>query len=243
MNTLSAESRARNAEFERQGGSPGVVLMGPRLEMMSPGEERELLNREDVIQKGLKTFDQVVECLREIREKKLYRAKFATFKEYCKLRWRWSDRRVRQLTDGAEPLESIRSQAPDIRMPENEAQVRPLTRLPKQDQGPAWREAVESAGAAKVTARHVEAVVQARTRKPSGPSSLPSVKSASSQQQQLSNLERRLEGIKAGAIEIHGSPEIQKDRTLSYCARAVLRALDELDLAIARRRAKLCGRS
>lgn len=238
--------KAAAEDFERRGGVPGTVLAGPRLEMMSPGEERELLVKEELIQKGLKTFDQVAECLREIREKRLYRAKFATFKEYCEVRWGWSDRRVRQLTDGAETLESVRSQVSGVRLPENEGQVRPLTRLPKEEQGPTWERVVREAEGKKITAKRVEEAVREVSSvrsQVSGGKKANGNDLGPSAQQRLSNLEKRLAGIKSDATEIHNSPEIQKDRTLSYCARAVLRALDELDIAIARRRAKLCGRT
>jgi len=51
-------------------------------------EEQEALQQyEAVIEKGLQTFYEVGQALAFIREKKLYRAEYKTFEDYCRERW------------------------------------------------------------------------------------------------------------------------------------------------------------
>ena len=45
---------------------------------------------------------QVGLALTEIRDKKLFRAEFETFKEYCEQTWKWSDKRAYQLIAAAD---------------------------------------------------------------------------------------------------------------------------------------------
>ena len=58
-------------------------------EILVESERSELLQHEQVIEKGLKTFVDVGNALLAIRDKRLYRQGFGTFEDYCKDRWGW----------------------------------------------------------------------------------------------------------------------------------------------------------
>jgi hypothetical protein len=50
-------------------------------------EQNEFERCEIVIKQGLETFIEVGTALMTIRNKRLYRAEFETFEEYCRDRW------------------------------------------------------------------------------------------------------------------------------------------------------------
>jgi hypothetical protein len=116
---------------------------------------------EAIIRRGLGTFVEVGFALARIRDSKLYRAEFGTFEDYCSARWDMSARRARQLWDAAEVIGQLRSQKFSA-LPMNESQTRPLTELPREEQVPAWEEAVGTAPGGRITASHVANVVQRR---------------------------------------------------------------------------------
>jgi hypothetical protein len=116
---------------------------------------------EETIERGQRTFLEVGEALREIRDSRLYREQHATFEDYCRERWGFTDRRGRQLMDAA----AIGTVVPVS----SERQARELGKL-KDDQARenAWRDAVDGAereGRA-VTAADVRAAVKARLGRP-----------------------------------------------------------------------------
>lgn len=84
----------------------------------------------------------------QIRDNRLYREIYGTFEEYCKEKWNISRPRAYQLIKGAEVQENL-STIVDIK---NEAQTRPLTKLPPDEQREVYQKAVETAPEGKVTA-------------------------------------------------------------------------------------------
>ncbi len=66
-----------------------------------------LTNLEEVIERGLHTFVEVGEALREIRDRRLYRQTHSTFKAYCDERWGFSDSRGRQLIAAAKTVTDV----------------------------------------------------------------------------------------------------------------------------------------
>jgi hypothetical protein len=60
-------------------------------------QQAMLASLEEKIEQGLQTFVEVGLALMEIRDRKLYRGEYSSFKEYCKERWNFSDSRGRQL--------------------------------------------------------------------------------------------------------------------------------------------------
>ena len=120
---------------------------------LSVTESAKLENLELVIDGGLKSFIEVGRALMEIREGKLYRVTHMTFEDYCQERWGMSDSYAAKQIDAAATVNEIeRTDNCRVSIPANEAQVRPLTKLPIEDRASAWKEAVASAPNGKPTA-------------------------------------------------------------------------------------------
>ena len=119
---------------------------------------------ERTIERGLATFVEVGEALLAIRDKRLYRESHATFEDYCRERWGFTDRRARQLMEASE----IGTVVPVG----NEAQARELA--PLRDDPEALAEAWEEASSdGQPTAEKVREAVRARKPKPETESSVP----------------------------------------------------------------------
>jgi protein gp37/N6-adenosine-specific RNA methylase IME4 len=135
----------------------------PNVGLRAALDEREAgLLREcmAVITAGLETFFDVGNALRVIRDGRLYRATHPTFADFCAEHWDLSRPRAYQLIDAAAVVAAV-STTVDI-APANEAQARPLTRLPAEQQPAAWRLAVDGlAPGEAMTARRVEDAVRA----------------------------------------------------------------------------------
>lgn len=131
-------------------------------EAITLAESGDLVRLEIVIKRGLETFFEVGEALAEIRNRRLYRIEHTTFEDYCKTKWRMSDRRARQLIGASEVVTDISKSGTMV--PKSERQVRPLTALPKEQRAEAWKGAVEASATGTPTAKEVEAVVE--TMKP-----------------------------------------------------------------------------
>jgi len=131
-------------------------------------EQDELAHHEAIIQRGIDTFVEVGNALAAIREARLYRAQFATFEAYCRERWDIGRSRAYQMISAAAVVTNV-STIVDTPAPTNEAQARPLTSLPPEQQAPAWRDAVAAAPNGRPTAADVKAVVEARRPPPPAP--------------------------------------------------------------------------
>lgn len=139
-------------------GSPASHVKQPLTTPLTESESSALVQHEDVIEGGLAVFVEVGKALLAIRDERLYRADYETFEVYCFERWDIKKSQAYRLMDAAAVVENV-SPIGDI-VPRNEAQARPLSRLPQDDQQGAWAEAVETAPNGKITAKHVEAVVE-----------------------------------------------------------------------------------
>lgn len=116
--------------------------------------ERSLSELEGVIERGLGTFVEVGQALFVIRDARLYREMHATFEDYCRDRWGFTDRRARQLMQAAE----IGTMVPIS----NERHARELARLPKPEAvREVWQEVQEEHGE-QVTASDVREAVDRR---------------------------------------------------------------------------------
>ena len=131
---------------------------------ITDAETSRLVECEAVIERGLKTFVDVGNALLEIRDSRLYRAEFDTFEDYCRERWNMSRPRAYQFIEAAGLISNL-STIVDI-LPQTESQARPLTSLPAETQVIAWQRAVETAPEGKITAAHVQAVVDEIQQKP-----------------------------------------------------------------------------
>lgn len=102
-------------------------------------EAKDLKKLEHRIQAGIQVFHTVGRALAEISERKLYRAKYATFQDYCRERWGFGRAHAYRLIGAAQVIENV-SPAGDIGgVPEST--IRPLTKLGPADQRAAWEAA------------------------------------------------------------------------------------------------------
>lgn len=79
----------------------------------------------------MQTFVAVGHALLAIRDHRLYRADYATFEDYCRVRWRISKTHANRLIDSAEVAENLTPLG--VMLPTNEAQARPLAQLPPEE--------------------------------------------------------------------------------------------------------------
>jgi hypothetical protein len=117
-------------------------------------EHDNLVELENVIQKNLTAFYEVGFALMQIRDNRLYREIYGTFEEYCKEKWGMERRHAYRLIDGYKVSENVSDRT------QKEYTLRPLTRIKDPDeQREVYQRAVEIAPDGKVTARHIEEVV------------------------------------------------------------------------------------
>jgi len=124
--------------------------------VLSRQEQQELAALESTIQRNLSSFYEIGIALMTIRDKRLYRDGFDTFEHYCRERWQFSMRHAERLMLSSQVIENTR---PIGRIPENESQARPLTKLEPEQQKEVWEKAVQTAPEGKITARHVQKIV------------------------------------------------------------------------------------
>jgi len=144
-------------------------------------DTRRLAALEDVIERGVQTFIEVGNALREIRDSRLYRAEYVTFDDYCRERWGMQRAHAYRQIEAAGVASAL---SPIGDTPLNEAQARELAPLLKKDEQEAlavWRELREAPGGEHVTAervrrlvkKRVERIVREEGRAQSCPTSLP----------------------------------------------------------------------
>ena len=152
-------------------------------------EAETLKELEHVIKDGLYTYFEVGAALMKIRDLELYRATHSTFESYCRDTFQISrahayrlidSYNVQSIIDKAQAMDFI-EQAKSLQLetnneeekeeilndlrrstlqkPQNESQIRPLTKLPPNKQAKAWMKAVKTAPDGKITAKHVQQVV------------------------------------------------------------------------------------
>lgn len=98
----------------------------------------ELQQLEAVIERGLQGFVEAGKALTAIRDGKLYRQEHDTFEDYCNNRWKLGRSRAYQLMSASEVVQSLATSTNVDKLPQTEAQARPLTELPTEQQPQAW---------------------------------------------------------------------------------------------------------
>jgi len=131
------------------------------LMVLTNDEQDELDGLEQTIERNLASFLEIGRALITIRDKRLYRPGAArngydTFEAYCRERWKFSKTHANRFIESTKVIKNL---TPIGVIPENEAQARPLAKLPPEQQQEAWDKVVETAPDGKVTAKHVEEVV------------------------------------------------------------------------------------
>lgn len=125
--------------------------------------EERLKQLETIIDVNLKAFYEVGLALKEVRDRELYQLQgFVTFEDYCVQRWDMHRAHAYRLIDSSVVMINL-SPIGDKVLPTNESQVRPLTKLPPEQQQQVWEKVVESAPVVedkpKITAKLVEEIV------------------------------------------------------------------------------------
>ena len=123
-------------------------------------ERVELETLEGIISREMKSFIDVGKALLTIRERKLYRGEFKTFKAYCAEKWGMSKDHGNRLIQGfqvaanlgepisQEPYKTSRGIlcTPCEIQPTSEYQIRPLAPLQPEQLCEVWEEALKNAG-------------------------------------------------------------------------------------------------
>jgi ParB family chromosome partitioning protein len=125
---------------------------------LTVAEQYQLSVLEETIERGLKTFVDVGTALMVVRDSKLYRHGHSTFEDYCRVRWNMGKSRVYQMIDAAIVVENLQ-ESTMVELPTSERQARPLAQLEPEQQREAWRKVVDTAPGGRVTAAHVQSVV------------------------------------------------------------------------------------
>lgn len=125
---------------------------------LTTSESQELIQCEAVIEKGLRTFVDVGNALLIIRDRRLYRAEYGTFEDYCRERWSLERRRAYQLMDAAQVVQNV-NHGSQIEPPQSERQARPLSQLEPEQQREAWAQVVAESPDGRITGAKVQEVV------------------------------------------------------------------------------------
>jgi hypothetical protein len=170
------------------GPGPSLAVVLPKLETLPVAEQRQLTSEEELIARGWETiinsYVDIGRALDRIREKRLYRAAYGTFEEYCVERWgrtaRWARQRIEAArvvvnlleagvgkSDGVTEKRSDGAETPTPRpaatLPATERVARALVPLAKEEQRYVWQEAVKASPTGKPTAVEVGAIVERRS--------------------------------------------------------------------------------
>lgn len=127
---------------------------------LTPVEKEQLVDYETTIERGLTTFYEVGNAFVAIKQRKLYRAEYRTFEEYCREKWKISQQHAHRMIDAAAVVDNLKSSPIGELLPENENQARALTGLEPDQQRQVWAKAVDTAPNGKVTAQHIKDVRQ-----------------------------------------------------------------------------------
>jgi hypothetical protein len=98
-----------------------------------------LLHLETIIETERRCFYKIGKALKEVRDERLYRQLlFDSFKSYLKQRWDMSRSQGYRLIEAARIIDNLSPIGE--KLPENEAQLRPLIHLSPSDQCKIWRD-------------------------------------------------------------------------------------------------------
>lgn len=125
--------------------------------LLSAEEENDLHNLEERIHNGLEGFLEVGRAMFEIRDRRLYRANYASWDDYCERKWNISGRHGSyQLTAMLKTVE-ISNQPGTVVLPAKESQTRPIDLdFEPAEKGLIWNRAVQKAGGAVPSAKIVK---------------------------------------------------------------------------------------
>lgn len=116
--------------------------MSAALEILTADESDALAVCEQRIAAGIEAFRDVVFALKEVRDRRLYREKHATFEDYCQTRWGFTRQRGYQLIDAAEAIASLPTECQPV--VDTERSARELARVEPQHREKVVRKAAEA---------------------------------------------------------------------------------------------------
>lgn len=141
---------------------------------------------EDVIRHGLHTFIQVGQALMLIRDERLYREKgYERFEDYCQEVWGWKRGYANYQIQAAKVAITLSDGHPGDQMPTTERQARELARLEPKEQHEAWQRAIDTAPNGKITAAHIQSVVDDMLGKDDEPETEPELSDYEFNRQQI----------------------------------------------------------
>jgi hypothetical protein len=97
-------------------------------EALSLAESKRLIELEQTIERGQKTFVEVGRALAEIRDLKLYKSDYGSFTEYCREKWGWEKAYANHMVRAAIVVQSLPEKVATIVA--TESQARALGRIP-----------------------------------------------------------------------------------------------------------------
>ncbi len=107
--------------------------------------DKKLVELEEIIEEGLRTFNAVGSALLQIKDGKLYQPQYNSFEDYCRERWDMEHSHAYRLMDSAKVMANLKTSPIGEVLPTNESQTRPLTSLLPEQQVEAWKEATTTA--------------------------------------------------------------------------------------------------
>lgn len=116
--------------------------MSAALEILTADESDALAVCEQRIAAGIEAFRDVVFALKEVRDRRLYREKHATFEDYCQTRWGFTRQRGYQLIDAAEAIASLPTECQPL--VDTERSARELARVEPEHREKVVRKAAEA---------------------------------------------------------------------------------------------------
>ncbi len=164
--------------------------------------------REAIVHNAIRFSLDAARALHEIhfyRDGVLWKNEFASFEEYCRAKWGYGRSQAYRLVQTGEVLLDLaaaqKSESTIVdRLPQNEAQLRPLLAVPKEKRAQAWMEVVDKTEPTKLTALAVKRAVKPYLPEPAKPE-FSSSKRAGAAYKGVESLLKRL----GDAIE--GTPE------------------------------------
>jgi len=107
-----------------------------------------------------KSFVEIGDALRIIRDSRLYKPGWTSFEAYCQEKWGWKKSYAHMLIQAASVAQEM-STIVDDKPVSNEGQARELAKVPQEDRAEVWEEAWQATGG-KPTAKAVREAYEVR---------------------------------------------------------------------------------
>lgn len=125
---------------------------------LTEAETADLQRHIGTIRRGMEGFKAMMEAIRDVRDRRLYRTTHPTFEAFCQEHCDMTRGRVNQLIRAAEVTADLDTRVSKaLPRPDTEKQIRPLAPLPPPQRAEAWAAAVQAAEGKSPTAKQVEA--------------------------------------------------------------------------------------